>query len=1580
MQLKSVGEVSSVLTEITQVLNTTSLGTQSQYLALSAIGEKHNLTLLKQAISQSSLNREQIKSILVGSTLERTLIENTASELTQTLATDALSNAQAGTTTSTLGLGTAFKGLGASIKASTKSMLTFMATNPVGWLITVAAAIGAAVLVVTKLHDALTVSLDEQKEKLQEAKDSYENAKTELQELENELENTKKAIAELQNAEYLSWVDQEELERLREVTKELELQKELKQDEQLKAASNLYSENKETFNKQFTSSYGNTSVSDLKQQLSSGNIGLGQLQTTKNITDMVAALQYLNEEKKNLTDPNEIAEFDSYIEDITDSLKSNGQDYLSSISSYKQNILEIASIRDLTDEEQEFYDYISSMQKMIYEFYSPATWNTLEFDSILDTESIEVTRDELIALAQAGTIDEETIKGYKNLYDAIENSEIITEDSETKLEAFINELISLAEKAKDTGEVFNSYAPWDYTETISQLDTLKDKFNVLDNTFSKLYDSDEQIGFEDFSSINDAFSDLKGIEGYIERLQKAGQNTEEVRSVMEDLIYSYLYYSGVLDNITEDNKKLVTSMLEEMGVANANEIVMAVLSGKIYSLATAESVAAQHGLILANVTAEEINALIAEGSISAQTGQQLAYFALQKQLTNGHVISTEADCQNLMNLAKTAGYSESVILRLGNLKAKLKNSSVSEEETSNINTTIKEIFANAQTDAAKIDFSLPELKYNGRSNTQKAIADTAKSTDNAIESTKEEFEELFDFFDRRLKVLANALSLLKSNLENVTGSFAKNRLIDAEVNLNAEKINNYTDALSMYTQKANEALAKLPSDIAWKIQNGAVDLTTFLGDSSEDVVDAVKDYENWADKVADCRQELADLKETIRQLELEKFNNIIDDFTNQFDIREDANSLIDKQIALFEEAGQLIGESFYTAQADQAKKQLAILEQEKASLIDQLSSSLSSGRVEQGTEEWLEMVNALSDVDGNILECQKSIEEFDNTILELHTEIFDRIQEQFSNLDSELENLIGLLDDFDVSDDKGNWTKEGLAQLGLLAQQYELAEYQIRQYNDEINELNRQYLAGKYSATEYADKLADLTSSQWDAVNSCESVKDAILDLNETRIDAEIDGIEKETDAYKELIDAQIDALKAAKDLHDYEQSIAEKTKTVTELERQIAAMQNDDTAATVAKRRKLEEQLAEARNELQELEYDHSIETQENTLNTQYEQYEAEKNAEIEALKVTLENRELIIAQSFENVRANADLIGQQISYIAQQHGITVSNALITSWQSGELAIAGYGAVLTAGTSAFIANVIGIENEMWNLQAQANYTANTLAWMFATRADNLINELAASYYSEANLNSMTNALHDSLVNTLERGYNVSGITSALNSITNAANAAANAIRSVGTGYAPTTPNAPSATKSSPSLAYNSIDSSTGETLYENTSNGMIETADYWKKYGSRYGFSSAQLNKLKNYASGTRHSKGNLIITDENGYELKLPKLNNGNYTIANEGSQILTRAQTDNIFDWSKFKPADLIRFHVPNTLASLTLPDMQSRTATSPTLNIENLVTVNGTIDDTNINRMEKVAQNAVTKAFKDFSYECKKKGAW
>lgn len=64
------------------------------------------------------------------------------------------------------------------------------------------------------------------------------------------------------------------------------------------------------------------------------------------------------------------------------------------------------------------------------------------------------------------------------------------------------------------------------------------------------------------------------------------------------------------------------------------------------------------------------------------------------------------------------------------------------------------------------------------------------------------------------------------------------------------------------------------------------------------------------------------------------------------------------------------------------------------------------------------------------------------------------------------------------------------------------------------------------------------------------------------------------------------------KSLFEYRNSIAEKNKSITDIERQLAAISNDDSTAAKAQKAKLQEQLDEARKDLADYEYDHVLTT----------------------------------------------------------------------------------------------------------------------------------------------------------------------------------------------------------------------------------------------------------------------------------------------------------------------------------------------------------------------------------------------------
>ena len=880
----------------------------------------------------------------------------------------------------------------------------------------------------------------------------------------------------------------------------------------------------------------------------------------------------------------------------------------------------------------------------------------------------------------------------------------------------------------------------------------------------------------------------------------------------------------------------------------------------------------------------------------------------------------------LGNVSGTSEQAQSVIAQLGNnaeTAGKQALSSVANWAT--LGDTINTVMAQAGVEGISVNqkeqMSAVYDYYKNLANSVSAIDITTKTRaggSSSNSSSSKDTEKVFDFFEERIENINDAISLLDKNLENVAGSLSKNKLISQQIGLNVEKMNNYSDALVMYSEKANSALSSIPENLRDKVVNGAVDLTTFIGEGNDSVTEAIEEYQKWSDKVNECTQELAGLREEIRQLELSRFNNIMDDFTDRFEVHEDAKSLLEAQIDLLKESGKLVGKSFYAQQIEQSKKQLKILEQQKRVLTEQMTNAITSGNVHKGTNEWLEMAKSLNEVDQSIIECKTSIESLDNEILSLHTEIFERIQDRFSNINSELENLGKLFADSDAGLEDGSWTKEGIVQLGILSQQYELARYQVSQYADEIDKLNENYNKGLYSATEYSDRLAELTENQWDAVLSAQDLENAIRELNEQRIDIQIEGIEKEIDSYKELIDQQIEALRTAKNLDDYKKDVSDKNKNVEDLERRIAAMEFDTTASGIAKRKKLEEELVKAKEELEELQHEHSIQMQEDALNKQYENFESEKKDEIETLKDSLDNQEQLIADSLQTVKENSSAIGQEISNIAKEHGITISNAIVSSWQNGQNAIAGYGQTLSVHSSAFLSNLVNVENEVHALQTKADTASASIAEMFSNDADVLEQELLSSYNSIENLNTVAKALKDSLVDTLERGYNVDKLVSGINDVAGAFGKAYKAAKDLG------------------EVEY------TGTVSIKSTK-GSIKEAD---PLGATTVYNDRKF-AIAKYASGTRSTKGELIVKNEEGFEMPLPKLSNGNYALMAEGSQILSKSQTDNIFKWAKTSPVQFWSNHPP--VANLPkIPDVVKRSDSRP-VNINNSITFTGAVNN-------------------------------
>lgn len=292
-----------------------------------------------------------------------------------------------------------------------------------------------------------------------------------------------------------------------------------------------------------------------------------------------------------------------------------------------------------------------------------------------------------------------------------------------------------------------------------------------------------------------------------------------------------------------------------------------------------------------------------------------------------------------------------------------------------------------------------------------------------------------------------------------------------------------------------------------------------------------------------------------------------------------------------------------------------------------------------------------------------------------------------------------------------------------------------------------------------------------------------------------------------------------------------------------------------------------------------------------------------------------------------------------------------------------------------------------------------------------MVEELTTSYQSEENLNNMTQILQNSLINTLERGYNISSITSAFDSIVSganeaasAANKAANAISNMnsagssGGGYSGGSGGNTGSYSNDYSGDYNSgpgeasnkllpglpsdgggmegtyriVRSSTGNVVKYGLSKNQADSL--LKKYGPRY--------EIQAYA------KGGIVKKDPDSPLNEVAEAVGEDVMVAaKEGERVLTRVDSARLQELLKI--ADHLvehPMHISNAerLERLTNTQREQNTIElirndrpNVSMHYDSLITVNGDVNDTNhfLRQIEGVSQKVVNKTLDKIDREFK-----
>lgn len=527
------------------------------------------------------------------------------------------------------------------------------------------------------------------------------------------------------------------------------------------------------------------------------------------------------------------------------------------------------------------------------------------------------------------------------------------------------------------------------TETIAELDKVKEKMDVVDKTYAKLFDKDENIGFEDYSNIAEAFKDVSGIENYIDKLQKAGQNTEEVRKIMSSLTGAYIEQSGILDKVNEQNAGLIEQTLTEMGVENSHELVLQRLSA-------AKEIAALKSFDLANATTVDILKLVEEGKVSEETANYLLQYALKKELANGTTLTTDSDIENIKKLVLALGGAIDELNAFQNAKngvlRQLKNPNKTKKHTGNTKIFDEGSYSTESQEKAQdeIDSVLTkQYNYSGGSATSKAVNDAAKAAKDAAKDVKEAVAETFDFIENGINRFDKALSKLEDKVDKTSSSFTS-RLNTYKEALNATTfgIELLTDDYNKYMQKANEV--GLNEDIASAVRGGASNIWDYSDDT---VKQQIKDYQNWYDKAQDCLDKIDELKDKQLELTQASIELLITQYEKLSTKVENANDRMEKWISLKESWGFSANTKNYNSMNKNIQKQIDYINKQDEQL------KLLQKTVTKGSEAWYEYNERIDSNKASLIELKQQMQENATAAAVLAKATADKKTEKYDSQD-----------------------------------------------------------------------------------------------------------------------------------------------------------------------------------------------------------------------------------------------------------------------------------------------------------------------------------------------------------------------------------------------------------------------------------------------------------------------------------------------------------------------------------------------------------------------------------------------------
>lgn len=532
-----------------------------------------------------------------------------------------------------------------------------------------------------------------------------------------------------------------------------------------------------------------------------------------------------------------------------------------------------------------------------------------ELDNVDSNSDMKDTKEELLKLAEAGKLTKKTFKSVKGSDSFLDLMGLKEKDIE-KVNKQINKIV----------------------DSVKQLSSLKTGISAITSAYDEKKNSKyKTVSSSTLNSLGDTLGvsewsekDKKVWENYKDTAGNSKKSLSQLKDAQDELASSYANSNNFLANLNSQNKNYYISLLKEMGVVNAEEIVTKKLRKEQKNLSIVKKELGFESEDLNDSTVSEISRMYDSETASKAAKNAMFDLTLEK-IRNGQVkISTAADCTALLNMAQAAGIALSKLKELTNASIEM---NLAERQTKDadslqdaLNSGRKTYVSSSGSVLKASESKLAHLRSMANSNSLKAQknidayakkhkddyklnieltkgnkSNGSKGKNKGSRKDKSKSTQVIDWIERKLDRLNTKLDLVKAKYDNLPSSSkssaallnAENKNLDDQIKIlkKVQSVNN--KSYSKYMKKAKKSATytigkgkkkktyKLSKSLKKKIRNGRIkgSYKKLIATYGEPKANAIQKYQDYYDKAQSSKKNSQDAKKSITDTKVEKLTN-----------------------------------------------------------------------------------------------------------------------------------------------------------------------------------------------------------------------------------------------------------------------------------------------------------------------------------------------------------------------------------------------------------------------------------------------------------------------------------------------------------------------------------------------------------------------------------------------------------------------------------------------------------------------------------------------------------------------------------